>query len=106
MITVVVTPRNEEFNYEWKLNGETMPDENDAIFPLPLTVSGNDLVKVVVSSDCGATASASIFVLINDTFIASTSETSTAGKSTTSTNQSTTGKSWRCMNNFLSATII
>ena len=62
LISVVVTPSNEEFEFEWKFNGELVANESDATFSLPLSVSGNDQVEVIVSSDCGA-ARANIFVL-------------------------------------------
>ena len=76
LITVVVTPRYEIFDYEWKLNGETVPDENGATFSLPLTTSGIDQVEVMVSNDCGATTRANIFVLMD---YASTCQTSATG---------------------------
>ena len=67
LISVVVTPSNEEFDFEWKFNGEIVADEKDALFTLPLSVTDNDQVEVIISSDCGATARASIFVLTHYT---------------------------------------
>ena len=88
LISVEVSPKNEEFDIEWKFNGEIMADENDATFSLPLNVTGNDQVEVIVSSDCGATARASIFVLTYYTSLRSI------------TDNSTTGKPWRGRNNY------
>ena len=45
-----------------------MTDEKDELFFLPLSITGTDHVEVKVSSDCGATARANIFVLANYTF--------------------------------------
>ena len=59
----MLTPSNEEFDFEWKFNGELVAGESDATFLLPPGVTGNDQVEVIISSDCGATASANIFVL-------------------------------------------
>ena len=55
-VSVVVTPwyYMYGFHFEWRINGEIIQDENDAIFLLPLTIRDSDKVEVVVSSDCGA----------------------------------------------------
>ena len=87
-IRVVVSPKNEEFKFDWKFNGQIMADENDATFSLPLNITGNDRVEVTVSSDCGAIARASIFVLTYYTSLRSSTETPT------------TGKPWRCRHNY------
>ena len=85
MISVVVTPEDGDFKYEWKFNGETMAGENDATIPLPHSVSGGDQVEVLVSSDCAATTRASILMLMD---FPSTSPNLIAGES------------WKCMSNY------
>ena len=63
LIRVVVRPSSEEYDFEWKLNGEIVAGENDPTFALPLNITGNDQVEIIISSDCGATARANILVL-------------------------------------------
>ena len=80
MIKVVVTPSSEQFHFEWKYNGDIVTDEKDELFFLPPSITGNDHVEVEVSSDCGATARANIFVLTNYTSTP-TSDAPTIGNS-------------------------
>ena len=85
MLSVAVAPRNLDFKYEWKFNGTIMADEKGATIPLPPSASGGNQVEVLVSSDCGATARASIFMLMDSI---STSPNLTADES------------WKCMSNY------
>ena len=82
LVSVVVTPHSVYSHIEWKVNGETVPNENDVTFSLPLTIHDNDQVEVVVSSDCGATDTDSIFISPNNPSLMS---------STSSSQVSTTG---------------
>ena len=60
-----MSPDNVDFQIDWKGN-EVGPGATGKMLPLPQNVSGDNPIEVNVSSDCGASDKATIFVKIID----------------------------------------
>ena len=67
------------FKFEWKVNGEVVQDddENNEMPSLPLSSIEGNSIEVTVSSDCGASDTATVFVIREDV---TTTTTTTTGK--------------------------
>ena len=59
-ISLQVSPADGKFDIVWKVNGNS---EEGETLTLPEDISGDDRIEVTVSSDCGASDQANIFVV-------------------------------------------
>ena len=98
MIILEVSPKDEIFQFEWRVNGEVVQDEdgeNSKMFSLPFDLSEDDPgedapdedepIEVRVSSDCGASDTATIFIVREMPPTISTEQCPTTSTGSTST---------------------